>query len=42
MFRGGMPVVALYDCRCAGGSVVSVEIGAGPDDERESVVLIVE
>jgi hypothetical protein len=42
MFSGDLPVVALYDCRCAGGSVVSVELGPGPDDQRESVTLIIE
>jgi hypothetical protein len=47
MFSGEFPVVALYDCRCASGSVISVEIGSveigpDPDSERESVILIVE
>jgi len=37
-----MPVAALYDCRTAGGSIVHVEIGPGPDDGHESVVLVVE
>jgi hypothetical protein len=42
VFPEDMPVVARYDCGTAGGSVVQVEIGTGPDDDRESVVLIVE
>ena len=37
-----MPVVALYDCRSAGGSVVAVEVGPGPDGGSESALLIVE
>jgi hypothetical protein len=41
-FPDDLPVVALYDCRCAGGSVVALEMGPGPDDSRESAVLIIE
>jgi hypothetical protein len=41
-FPDDTPVVALYDCRCAGGTVVALEMGPGPDDTRDSAVLIVE
>jgi hypothetical protein len=42
LFSEDLPIVAVYDCRCAGGSVVTVEIGPGPDNPRESVILVVE
>jgi hypothetical protein len=41
-FPEEMPVAALYDCGTAGGSVVRVELGPNPDDERESVILVIE
>jgi len=42
MFSEDMPVVVIYDCRTAEGDIVQVEIGPGRDDDRESVILIVE
>ena len=44
MFSSEVPVVALYDCRCAAGALVGVEVGRGPEpgDQSESVVLVIE
>ncbi len=41
-FSEETPVMALYDCGTAGGSVIGVKTGPSPDDNSEWVVLVVD